>query len=136
MVAIELYFGKHSSEELGWNTSVGNAVIWVATGVTLLMTTSMTQTETYATYGLIVSGFFVAYMDFYHKWPSTVAFMISSSGIIYSLAYVFVLVVKTGMPLNSQVLKAAGLFVVGINVFFKIIQMFETPANDNFKFPN
>jgi len=132
MVAIELYFGKHSSEELGWNSSVANAVIWVATGTTLLLSSPLTTSEKYATYLLIFLGILVAYMDFYHKWPSTVAFLVSSSGIVYSLAYVFVLIVKTGMPLNSQVLKAAAVFVIGINIFFKIVQSFEKPAGNDF----
>jgi hypothetical protein len=125
-VVIELYFGKYTQEELGWNTSVGNAVIWATTGITLLMTTSMTQQERYAAYGLIAVGAFVGYMDFNHKWSDSVAFIVSSSGIVYTLAYIAVIMIKTSMPVNATTMKGAAIFLVGVNVVFKVIQSMET----------
>jgi hypothetical protein len=125
-VVIELYFGKYTQEELGWNTSVGNAVIWATTGVTLLMTTEMTQNERFAAYGLIAVGGFIGYMDFYHKWSDTVAFVVSSSGIVYTLAYISVIMIKTSMPVNQTTVKAAAVFLVGVNVVFKVVQSLET----------
>lgn len=44
-IVIELYFGRYEQEELGWNTSVGNAVIWSTTGLNLLLTAEMNQNE-------------------------------------------------------------------------------------------
>lgn len=130
-VVIELYFGKHTSEELGWNTSVGNAIVWVTTGLVMYLTTSLSTQEKYATGGLVTLGLVVAYLDFYHKWSSTMAFIASSSGLVYTLTYIFVVVVKTGMELSPVVLKGAGIFLASVMVFFKIIQSFETPANDS-----
>jgi hypothetical protein len=124
-IVIELYFGKYSREELGWNTSVGNAVIWATTGITLLMTTSMTQQEKYAAYALVGIGGLVGYMDFFHKWPDTIAFVVSSSGIVYTLAYIAVIMIKTSMPINQTTMKGAAAFFIGINVVFKIIQAME-----------
>lgn len=129
-VVIELYFGKHTNEELGWNTSVGNAIIWVTTGATMLIGSDLTTQETYATFSLIGLGILVAYLNFFHKWSSTVAFMASSSGIVYTLAYIFVIIVETGMSINNTVMKGAGVFFIGVMAAFKIIQMFETPADD------
>ena len=127
---IELYFGKHTKEDLGWNTSVGNAIIWVTTGVTLLMTTEMTRPETYAAFSLIAVGVFVAYMDFYHKWSETVAFVVSSSGVVYTLAYIAVILIKTSTPINQTTLKASGIFFVATMVGFKLLQGFETSEDD------
>lgn len=131
-IVIELYFGKHQSESLGWNTSVGNAVIWVTTGLSLLITSDLTFTERYASFFLLGVGSLVGYMNFYHKWSESVAFIISSAGIVYSLAYVTVVVVKTDLTVNHTVLKAAAIFIVATNIGFKVIQMFETPARDSF----
>ena len=129
-VVIELYFGKHTNEDLGWNTSVGNAIVWVTTGLVMYLTTDLGTQETYATIGLICLGLGVAYLNFFHKWSSTIAFLASSSGIVYTLTYIFVVFVKTDMALNNTVLKGAGIFLVGVITVFHIIQMFETPAND------
>lgn len=130
-VVIELYFGKHPDETLGWNTSVGNAVIWVTTGVNLIVNSTLSTAEEQAAYLLIGVGAFVGYMDFYHKWPDTVAFLVSSSSIVYTLAYITVIFVKTDLAITDETLKAAGIFFVGVNVVFKVIQGFETSQEKN-----
>ena len=129
-VVIELYFGKHKTEELGWNTSVGNAVIWVTTGLTLYMTETLTTPETHATFSLIGLGLLIGYMDFFHKWSETMAFMISSSGVIYTLAYILVVLVKTDLALTRSTFEAAAAFFVATNLAFKLIQMFEIDQRD------
>ena len=134
-VIMELYFGKHKQEKLGWNTSVGNAAIWMTTGISLLMTTSeLSQPELNAVYALIGIGGFVTFMDFFHIWPSTVAFIVSSSAIVYSLAYTLVIIIKTGMAINQTTLTAAALFFIGINVIFKIVQSFEEDDDSQLDF--
>lgn len=132
-VVIELYFGKYSQEELGWNTSVGNSIIWIATGVNLLINSSLEAVERNAALFLIIVGAGLGYMNFFHKWSSTVAFVVSSAGIVYSLAYIIVVLVKTGIPINSTSMKASLIFLVGVNIAFKIIQSFETPADNGFQ---
>ena len=129
VVVIELYFGKHTNEELGWNTAVGNSISWMSTGLMLLITTETTQQERLATYGIIGAGALLAYLDFYHKLSDTVAFIVSSSGIVYTLAYISVIMIKTSMPVNTTTLKAAGIFVISVNIGFKIIQSLETPQD-------
>lgn len=128
-VVIELYFGKHTNEELGWNTSVGNAIVWVTTGIAMYLTTDLSLQEKYATAGLVTLGLGVAYLDFYHKWSPTVAFIASSSGLVYTLTYIFVVIVKTGMELSPVVLKGAGIFLIGVMAAFQLIKSFETPVD-------
>lgn len=131
-VVIELYFGRHSNESLGWNTSVGNAIIWIATGATLFVTHDLTTMEQNVVFGLIGAGVFLALMDFYHLWPSRIAFMVSSAGVIYTLAYITVVWVKTDMVFDETVVKGAAIFFVGINIIFKVVQLFEPSSNDGF----
>ncbi|MEF8880770.1 MAG: hypothetical protein V5A72_02995 [Candidatus Nanohaloarchaea archaeon] len=133
-LVIELYFGKYTSEELGWNTSVGNAVIWATTGINLLLTTEMTQQESYVAYGLISLGGIIGYMDFFHKWPDTVAFVVSSSGIVYALAYVAAIMIKTPLSVTNVTLKGSLAFLIGINVIFKIMQSMETSRETGFNY--
>lgn len=128
-IVIELYFGKYKREALGWNTAVGNAIIWVTTGVTLIITSNLDSMERQAAYALIGVGGLVGYMDFFHKWPDWMAFLVSSSGIVYSLAYIIVVMIKTGIPLNDTSIKAGAMFFIGVNLVFKFIQGFETPRD-------
>jgi len=130
-VVIELYFGKHKTEELGWNTSVGNAVIWVSTGATLYMTETLSTPELYATGSLIGLGLLVGYMDFFHKWSETMAFMVSSAGVVYTLAYMLVVLVKTDLSWTQDTLEASAIFFIGTNVVFKIVQMLEVDQREN-----
>lgn len=124
---MEFYFGKHKQESLGWNTSVANAAIWMTTGVTMLITeTGLSKPEMYAVYALIGLGAFVTFMDFFHIWPSTVAFIVSSSAMVYTLAYTLVVVIKSNFPMTQTTIKSAAVFFVGVNLVFKVIQAFET----------
>ena len=127
---MDLYFGKHKKESLGWNTSVGNAVLWVATGISMLMSHDLAQPELYAVYGLIGIGSVITFMDFFHIWPSTVAFLISSSAVVYTLAYTLVVIIKAGMGTGRNTLIAAGIFLVGINIVLKLIKGLETNQDD------
>lgn len=134
-VVIELYFGKHENESLGWNTSVGNAVLWIATGANLLLTGVIdTATERYAAYFLLAVGGFIGYMNFYHKWSPSLAFRASSAEVVYPLAYVTVVVVKTGLPVDMTVLKASAAFIAGTVLVFKAVRMFEPPASQDIGF--
>ncbi|WEL19299.1 hypothetical protein [Candidatus Nanohalococcus occultus] len=128
---IELYFGKHTNEELGWNTSVGNAVIWISTGLNLYLTGALdTELERLATLVVLGVGSFMGYMNFFHKWSESWAFRLSSADVIYPLGHVTVVVVKTGIPVDDVTLKAGGVFVLLTIVGFRILRAFETPAND------
>lgn len=131
-IVIELYFGKHKQERLGWNTSVGNAVIWVSTGITLLITETLVGPELYATYGLIGLGIFIGYMDFFHKWSEAVAFTVSSAGVVYTLAYILVVFVMTDLnPADETTMYGAGAFFLITIVVFKILQGIETDQDKN-----
>lgn len=130
-VVLELYFGKYEHESLGWNTSVGNAVIWVTTGINLILTNSLTGTERLAAYGLIVVGALIGYMNFFHKWGQNIAFRASSSGIIYTVGYITVIVAGTDIPVNEVTFKAGGVFMAGVLVAFHFLQGFETSADDD-----
>lgn len=131
---IELYFGKHKTEVLGWNTSVGNAVIWISTALNLILTEQAeTILEKYVVFFILGLGLLIGYLDFYHKWSSTVAFRASSADIIYPLGFVTVVIVKSPIPANQLSIKTSILFLIASFLFFRIVRMFETPSPDDFK---
>jgi len=130
LIVIELYFGKHSNEDLGWNTSVGNSVIWVTTGISLYITESLSTQELHATMALIGLGLVIGYMNFFHKWSPAVAFAVSSAGVIYTLAYILVIIVKTDLPMNQSTFEASGIFFIATIIVFKIIKAMEVEQKD------
>lgn len=130
---VELYLGKYKREDLGWNTAVGNAVVWFATGVSLLVTESLEGLEVQATFFLILLGLFVGFMDFFHVWPARIAFLVSSSGLVYTIAYAIVVMIKTGMEVNTATLLGAGIFIAVIQAAFLFLKFIEQPR-DQFSF--
>lgn len=131
-IVLELYFGRYEHEELGWNSSVSNAVIWISTGLTLLLTSELVNVlEKTVTYFLIGLGLFIGYMNFFHKWSANIAYTASASGLVYSLAYVSVVMIKSGMPVNSITIQGAVLALSMIAIVFQVIKSFETPARDD-----
>jgi len=132
-VVLELYFGKHKNETLGWNTSVGNAIIWISTGVNLFLTEKLeTQAEVLASGFMLLFGALIGYLNFFHKWSESVAFRASGTDVIYSLGYVTVVVVKTDIPADNLTFKASAAFIFATILFFHMIRAFETPARDDF----
>lgn len=130
-VVLELYFGKYSEESLGWNSSVSNSIIWVSTGLTLLLTADLgALSEKAVSYFLICLGGFVGYMNFFHKWSATVAFIASSSGVVYSVAYVSVVMIKSGMEVNETSLQSAAISLAAIGLFFQAIKFIEPSVRE------
>lgn len=126
---VELYLGKYKREELGWNTAVGNAVVWFATGISILATENLEGLEVQATFFLIFLGLFVGFMDFFHVWPARIAFIVSSSGLVYTIAYTIVVMIKTSIEVNTATLLGSGLFIAAIQAGFLFIKFIEQPRD-------
>ena len=132
-IVLELYFGKYEDEDLGWNSSVSNSVIWISTGITLYLTADINDPlEQAVTFFLLGIGVLTGYLNFFHKWSSSVAFLASSSGMVYSLAYVSVVIIKSGMPVNQTTIRSAIIALTFIGIGFQIIKILEPPARDDF----
>ncbi len=130
LLVMEFYFGKHKHESLGWNTAVGNSLIWAATGLSLIyINESLTATEYWLTLGLVAAGGTILYMDFYHLWPRNIAFRISSSSTVYLIAYVTVVLIESPLPVNQSTLTGSAVFVIGALTVLKIGKSFMTPVD-------
>lgn len=131
-VVLELYFGKHKTEKLGWNSSVSNSIIWLSTGLTLYLTAELASPlEKIVTYFLIALGLVTGYLNFFHKWSSTVAFVASSSGMVYSLAYVSTIMIKSSIPVNRYTVQSAVLALSIIGITFQLVKFLEPPSRED-----
>lgn len=134
-VVIELYFGKHGSEDLGWNSSVSNAIIWVATGASLYLTQDLgAGLERTAVLLLLGFGIAVGFLDFFHIWPKEVAFIASAPTVVYVFAYMTTVLVRTPLEIGTETLKGAGIFAAAAFTGFEVLKLSLTSQDDGLEF--
>lgn len=116
LVVLELYQGRYSSEDLGWNSAVGHALVLIFVSVDLLKTiypdvapstmlnsiwfnaTHLGAQSGEAVTTLIAAaigtyGFLLLIIDFLHWLPKRLAFFISGNLQIHLLAYLGIAIV-------------------------------------------
>jgi len=96
-ITLELYFGKHKSEELGWNTALGNGIslTWITLTLMKFLFDNSLERFTWPKFILVflimIYGFFIAYISFMHKFKSKVTFKLASPSPVYYLASIAIL---------------------------------------------
>jgi hypothetical protein len=90
-ILLEVYFGLHKSEKLGWNTALGNGfvLIWVTLGILRDIFKGSVQGKTgqiIIMVLLVIYGGFVCYLAFTHKAVEKVSFLLASPYLIYFLS--------------------------------------------------
>ncbi|MCJ7478559.1 MAG: hypothetical protein MUP63_00075 [Candidatus Nanohaloarchaeota archaeon QJJ-7] len=129
LAVIELYFGKYSFEQLGWNSAVSNAVLILATALTLIVRLNLLGAPSgpryTVAYGVLLLGLFILIMDFYHVWPASIAFVVSSGFATYTSVYISIAWVYDGLPLDANTLAASALFMISFYLLFEVIQHME-----------
>lgn len=127
LLVIELYFGKYTFEELGWNSAVSNSVLLITTGLTLILRLNLlglppAGARAAVAYGVLGLGFVILLLNFYHVWPAEIAFNVSSGFVAYTLVYIAIAAVHEGMPVDDATLTAGALVFGTFYVFFKALK--------------
>ncbi|MDY6769100.1 MAG: hypothetical protein SVW02_03280 [Candidatus Nanohaloarchaea archaeon] len=129
LVVIELYFGKYTFERLGWNSAVSNAVLLLATALTLIIRLNLIGAPSgpryLVAYGILVLATAMLLLNFYHIWPPQIAFSVSSGFVVYTLVYITIATVYEQLPLDVNTVTAAALLFVAFYVFFTLLQQLE-----------
>ncbi|MDY6769585.1 MAG: hypothetical protein SVU88_01295 [Candidatus Nanohaloarchaea archaeon] len=129
LVVIELYFGRYEREPLGWNSAVSNAVLLIATALTLIIRLNLLQAASgpryIVAYSILVLGTVILLLNFYHVWPASIAFSVSSGFVVYTLVYIAIAWVYEELPLDADTTAAAVLVFTGFWVFFTALQHLE-----------
>lgn len=95
-IILEVYFGKHKSEQLGWNTALGNGMSLVWVNIESMRFLWYYKPEFFWLKFAIIMvilcyGSFVIYVSFTHKLSSKTAYTIASPSPIYYFSYISVL---------------------------------------------
>lgn len=116
---IHLYFGRYRSEELGWNSAFGNSIslLWICMILFRFLFekyglgTIVSETEAMNSFIVVailtIWVFLLLIFNFFHVMPKKLAFVVSSSGSVYVLAYIITSVIVGDFALNLKTLIAS-----------------------------
>jgi hypothetical protein len=136
LVLIHLYFGRHKTEQLGWNSAFGNSIslLWICVILVKLFFTQHSLHDVSVDplvfqksilLGLLLIWVFVQLVfNFFHTIPKRFAFVLSSADSVYILAYILISIIAGRIMVDKHgVLAAVVLFcvMVGILEFIKYI---------------
>ncbi len=117
MVLIQFYFGRHRSEELGWNSAFGNAIslLWICVILWKFLIVNYSFGEPlinkfFLMIALSLLVFALLFCNFFHILPKKFAFVVSSDT-LYILGYISISFVIGRIEITwFSILSAAVLF--------------------------
>ena len=137
---VQLYFGRHKEEELGWNTAYGNAIV-------LIFVTTNLLRSLYQNYGMdifepthpvfpktvivsigIIQAIFLFFIDFSHLLPKKISFFLSNSVSVNISAFIVIVLVYGNIPLDNDTLLTAIIFLIVAYIFFYIFRWLIPPT--------
>lgn len=140
---IEVYFGRHKEEELGWNTAYGNSIVLIFTTVNLFY-------YLYRTYGyqalislegsvfykslFVLVGFLYAFIlltiDFTHALNKKIAFFLSSSITVSVFSFIAIVLIYAGIPFDITTLVTALCIFLLVYLFFVVFRSIIPPTSE------
>jgi len=118
LILMELYFSRYEDEELGWNTAFGNSLVLIFVSASLiknmflqgLLSTNLDPVKLGTVIAVLLVGFILTVLDYFHATPEKIAFGLSSRLPINFLAYSAILIVYGSLPIDM--ITAAGFIIV------------------------
>lgn len=126
-IALEIYFGKYKKEQLGWNTSLGNAVTLTWISVESMRFLFDTQPDNFwFRFGLITAiilyALMIIYFSFSHKISPKATYTLASPNAVYFLCMVTILWGHGVLQLTPWVLLDLFVLYILLLVFFWIVR--------------
>lgn len=124
---MELYFDRYKREELGWNTAFGNSLVLIFVSLDIIKylyvhgMLEYVMMENALAIAVIMLGLALTVMSFFHVLPKEVAFGLSSRLPINIIAYLTVVVIYAGIPINVTTGVAAVIFAILVGLFLKLV---------------
>ena len=140
LLIMTLYFGKYITEELGWNTAVGNSLVLVYTSIDLLRMIYNGGIITYAptlinfvvdpvkslvALGVGLFGLGLMLINFTHTLPKKVAYVFSSPLPISIIAYIALAVAYVDLEFSLLTISAGVLLYFVLLIILDLIKLWE-----------
>ncbi|MBD3249334.1 hypothetical protein GF336_04780 [Candidatus Woesearchaeota archaeon] len=133
LILIDLYFGRHRSEELGWNSAFSNSIsmLWICIIIFRFLfqeygfeiTLSPIAVKEFAIAGILALWVIVILtLNFFHIVPKKFAFIISSSKSVYITAFIIISVIFGDFALDSITLIASVILLLILLVFLNAVK--------------
>lgn len=135
MLAMEFYFGRHTKEELGWNTAYGNSLVLLFIAAFLFKYINennlwLDATKMAVMTFLIFVGSVLTIVDFLHLIPKEFAFKMSSKLPINFLAYAVIVVIYSDIPINFITILAFLIVFVAFAILVWFIRIMAPKVRD------
>ena len=126
-LALEIYFGKYKKEQLGWNTSLGNAVTLTWISVESMRFLFDTQPSNFwLRFSLIIAvllyAILIIYFSFSHKISPKATYTLASPNATYFLCMVTILWGHGVLVLTPWVLLDLFILYILLLIFFWIVK--------------
>lgn len=128
---VEIYFAKYPDEELGWNTALANALVLIFSALNIFQyifsspakLLNLILTSDFLL-GIIIFifGSGLLLLDFFHKLPDKIAFIISAHLPMNLSAYAAIVIIYDKLPINLLTICACVLYVVFHALVFFILR--------------
>ncbi len=142
MFLMELYFGRYSREEIGWNTAVSNSLVLFFVGMDLasyLYSQNMlvgfsaipvelldiASQKTFIAFIIIIESVFLVVLNFFRLVSKRFAFGISSELIMNYIGVISIIAIYSDLPLDLLSLAAVVFLFIVMILFFWIIRTIE-----------
>lgn len=132
-LVLEIYFSRYKKEELGWNSSLANAIslIWVILPALRNIIVRDLPLNRYVLIIIsIIYAIFIIYLSFTHSISSKIVYKLSDPSPIYFLGIIIVLwsYIPT-LPWNIYIIIDLVFIFTFISILFKVINML-IPSSD------
>lgn len=127
LILMELYFDRYKREELGWNTAFGNSLVLIFVSLDIIKylyvhnMLEYVMLENALAIAVIMLGLALTVMSFFHVLPKEVAFGLSSRLPINIIAYLTVVVIYAGIPIDVITGVAAVIFAILVGLLLKFL---------------
>lgn len=130
-VIVELYFGAHKEERLGWNSATANGLVLVWVGVNTVRAVmssggfDLNLLTSQVAAAIVAVGALLVFISFFHILPKDIAFFVSSAIVVHFLAYLGLIFVYTDIVFTGLTFYAAFLIFIALVVFFSLVKKLE-----------
>lgn len=136
-LAMTYYFGKYPSEQLGWNTVLGNSIVLLFVSLDLLRTIhSYTTPASFENvllnpvkvgliFLLLLEGILLAYAAFKHAKLQKIVYFFASAQSINTQAYLLTVIVYLQLQPTLHTVLAAFIFFMTTLITLRILQEIE-----------
>ncbi len=141
LLLIQMYFGRHRHEELGWESAYGNSIVLIFVTVDLmrhiisrygyeaiLVVGGEAFYKSVIVGGVLLVAISLFFIDFFHSISKRISFFLSSTLVIVFFAFLATISVYSHIPFDRHTAVTVVLLFVVLYLFFKIFRSIVPPS--------